>query len=322
MTIRRVLLPAVVMAAGFTVLNGCGGNGDTGWPDHPGKKIVVSFAPIYCFVANVAGDDAVVRNVMSGSGPHHFNPTDVEARMVQKADLFFINGLGIDDVKADSIKKSSRNRELAVIALGDAIPENRRLQGVCTHDHGHDHDHDHTDPHAWLAPDRAVLMVERVRDKLKEADPGHAADYDRRAAEYVVRLRKLQAEGRDQLKDKKDRNLVSFHDSLAYFADAFELKVVGVVQKTPGQEPNDDELRKLTEICTGTPKVRLIAVEPQYSTVTSAEEILKGLRRKGVADAAMVEIDPLETCLADDLTPDWYERKMRQNLQNLADKMK
>ena len=182
--------------------------------------------------------------------------------------------------------------------------------------------HDHTDPHAWLAPDRAVLMVERVRDKLKEADPGHAADYDRRAAEYVVRLRKLQAEGRDQLKDKKDRNLVSFHDSLAYFADAFELKVVGVVQKTPGQEPNDDELRKLTEICTGTPKVRLIAVEPQYSTVTSAEEILKGLRRKGVADAAMVEIDPLETCLADDLTPDWYERKMRQNLQNLADKMK
>ena len=52
--------------------------------------------------------------------------------------------------------------------------------------------------------------------------------------------------------------------------------------------------------------------------ISSAEEILKGLRRKGVADAAMVEIDPLETCRADDLTPDWYERKMRQNLDALA----
>src|SRR4051812_4483754 len=102
MTSRHLLRPAVLLAftaaAVLAALPGCG-SGDTGWPDRPGKKIVVSFAPIYCFVANVAGDDAVVRNIMTGSGPHHFNPTDVEARMVQKADLFFVNGLGIDDVK-------------------------------------------------------------------------------------------------------------------------------------------------------------------------------------------------------------------------------
>lgn len=322
MTLRRVLLPTLAFAALFATLPGCG-SGDTGWPDRPGKKIVVSFAPIYCFVANVAGDDAVVRNIMTGSGPHHFNPTDVEARMASKADLFFINGLGIDDLKADTIKRNSRNRSVDVIALGDAIPENKRLQGVCMHDHGHDHDHYHgTDPHAWLAPDRAVMMVERVRDRLKEADPTHAADYDRRAAEYIVKLRKLHSDGLHQLDGKTDRNLVSFHDSLSYFADAFNLKVVGVVQKTPGQEPNDDELRKLQQLCTGSPKVRLIAVEPQYSTVTSAETVLSNLRRNGVADAAMVEIDPLETCRADELNPGWYEKKMRENLDALAKAMK
>lgn len=322
MTPRRLLRPAAALALAVALLPGCG-SGDSGWPDRPGPKVVVSFAPIYCFAVNVAGDAAVVRNMMTGSGPHHFNPTDVEARMVRGADLFLINGLGLDDRQADVIRKSSRNRGLKVIPLGEAIPEGRRLQGACTHDHGHDHDHDHgTDPHVWLAPDRAAAMVEAVRDRLKEADPAHAADYDRRAAEYVVKLRQLHSDGLHLLDGKTDRNLVSFHDSLAYFADAFALKVVGVVQKTPGQEPNDDELRKLREVCAGTPKVRLIAVEPQYSTVTSAEGILRELRRKGVPDAAMVEIDPLETCRAEDLTPDWYERKMRQNLRNLADKMK
>ena len=30
-----------------------------------------------------------------------------------------------------------------------------------------------------------------------------------------------------------------------------------------------------------------------------------------------MEFDPLETVAPADLTPDWYERKMRENLENL-----
>ena len=49
--------------------------------------------------------------------------------------------------------------------------------------------------------------------------------------------------------------------------------------------------------------------------------LLEQLKRKGI-DAAFVEIDPLETADADDLTPDYYERKVRQNVERLANVLK
>src|SRR5215204_157592 len=82
-------------AIGFitVALPGCGGIPDDGWPkDKPGPKVAVSFAPLYCFAVNVAGDDAVVRNLLTSSGPHHFQPTDRDARLLRRADLFFVNG--------------------------------------------------------------------------------------------------------------------------------------------------------------------------------------------------------------------------------------
>lgn len=298
---------------------GCGK--DTTWDDRPGPKVVVSFAPLYCFAANVAGrDDAQVKNVMTTSGPHEFNPTDVEARLLRKADLFFINGVGLDENLADTLKRGSGNRKLKVVELGERIPADKLLAGEAHEHAGHKHDNPH-DPHLWLSPDLAVVMVEAIRDELKAADPGHAAGYDSRAAAYAAKLRKLKADGVEMLKDKKDRRLVTFHESLSYFARDFGLTIEGVVEKKPGIEPNADELNALIKLC-AEKKVRLIAVEPQYGANTSARTLLDELTRKGITDAALVEIDPLETVTPDALTPDWYERRMRANLEALAKAMK
>src|SRR5207248_10497082 len=101
-------------------------------------------------------------------------------------------------------------------------------EGSWHHEDADDHaDHEHgMDPHVWLSPDHAVYLVEGIRDELKGADPAHAADYDRRAAEYVAKLKKLKEDGVALLKDKKDRKLVTFHDSMAYFAKSFDLNIV------------------------------------------------------------------------------------------------
>src|SRR5688572_4684112 len=101
---------AIVAAVGVALAVlplGCGGGSDGVWPDRPGPKVVVSFAPVYCWAVNVAGDDAVVKNMMTTTGPHDFNPTDTDARLVRKADLFFINGLNLDNELAARVKKGS-----------------------------------------------------------------------------------------------------------------------------------------------------------------------------------------------------------------------
>ena len=105
------------------------------------------------------------------------------------------------------------------------------------------------------------------------------------------------------LKDKKDRNIVTFHDSMAYFAKTFDLNIVGVVQKNPGTEPNETQLTKLIALCADDKNpVRVISVEPQYGTSGSADQSLKELRHRKVPDPVLVEFDPLETVSPNDLT--------------------
>lgn len=329
--LRAVPAAALLVAigvAGLLALPGCGGTVDDGWPaDRPGVKVVVTFAPLYCFAANVAGDDAVVRNLLTSTGPHHFNPTDKDARTLRRADLMFVNGLGLEGDKPSKMRAASGNKGLKIVELGSKFPADRLCEGTCTHDHGdgddhHDHDHG-TDPHIWLSPEYAVTMVEAIRDELKAADPAHAANYDRRAAEYVAKLHKLKDDGVALLKDKKDRRIVTFHDSMAYFAKTFDLNIVGVVEKNPGSEPNDKQLRKLIALCANPEKpVRVICSEPQYGTSNAGQSLVTVLKQKGVPDPVLVELDTLETVAQEQLTPGWYEAKMRANLAALAEKMK
>lgn len=322
----RWSLLALVPLFALLPMTGCGGS-DPVWDEkHPGPKVVVSFAPLYCFAANVAGPDAQVKNVMTTTGPHDFNPTDNDARLLAKADLLLINGLELDNSLADALKRGSGNRKLAILDLGKSIPEAQLMQGECHHDHhGHDKPHSHgIDPHVWLSPEMAVLMTGAIRDKLVELDPAHEAGYKQRTAEYIAKLQKLHADGKEMLKEKKDRNVVTFHEALNYFARSFDLRIAGVVQKKPGVEPNVDEIRELVKMCEKE-KVRLIAVEPQYGRDSSAKAILDELRRSktaNLADAALVELDPLETVSASALSPDWYEKKLRANLEALRDAMK
>jgi zinc transport system substrate-binding protein len=123
------------------------------------------------------------------------------------------------------------------------------------------------------------------------------------------------------LKDKKNRRFVSFHGSLTYFAKTFDLEIADIIQKVPGQEPTASELAKLVEACKAN-KVRVIAVEPQYSGQSSAIRILDELKRQGVEDPVLVELDPLETALDSELNAGWYEKKMLENLRNLAGALK
>src|SRR5215471_2982525 len=94
---RKAAGVAVLAAALPLILFGCKANnqqGDADWPDKPGPKVVVSFAPLYCFAVNVAGDDAVVKNVMTTTGPHDFNPTDDHVRLVARAHILMGIGMG------------------------------------------------------------------------------------------------------------------------------------------------------------------------------------------------------------------------------------
>lgn len=321
-TMRRVwlfaFLPAVATALG---LSGCRHAVDP-WDGQAGPpRVVVSFAPLYCFTRNVAGPDAGVLCLLINQGPHGYEANPRDAVLLHKADLFLVNGLGLDESFADKLKNNADNPKLELVEVGEAVPESQlhRAAEEAGHDHGHHH-HGTLDPHVWLGLPEARLMVQRIRDELKKKDSAHAQGYDDRAAAYLKKLSDLEAYGKEKLQPKKGekRRLIAFHDSLYYFTRTFGLEVAGTVEKQPDVEPNAGEVGALVKLCKEQ-NVRVIAVEPQYPEKTSAQTLLHELHGKGVKDAAFVVVDPLETANPDDLQNlDWYERKLRENIDNLA----
>ncbi len=321
MSRERLLVASLLAAAALLPLAGCGGRSDP-WAGATGPKVVATFAPIACFARNVAGPDATVKTVLTTQGPHSAETPLAQAVLLKKADLFFSNGLGLDDKIVEKLKLAGGGPTLKVVDLGVKIARKDLEEMAHDHDAGHDHKHTHAkDPHVWLGLDHATTFVTGIRDELKQIDPAHAADYDRRTADYAATLAQVKADGVALLKDKKERSFVSFHESLTYFAKSFELEIAAVLEKTPGQEPTPAELQKIISQCLEE-KVRVIAVEPQYSSQSSAKYLLQALKDKGLADVVLVEIDPCETADPADLTPGWYEAKMRANLSALAGALK
>jgi ABC-type Zn uptake system ZnuABC Zn-binding protein ZnuA len=311
---------------GALAFSGCSPAEDP-WKDIPGgsTRIVTSFAPLYCFAKTVAGPDAKVQSLLTTTGPHEFKASGQEFILLKKADLFLANGLGLDDKIIEIVGKSG-NARLKIVKVGEAVPEDTRLmmgeheeahekdQGKGAHEHHH---HEGHDPHVWLGIPEAIRMVERIRDVLKKEDPAHSDGYTKRAADFVQELRQVHKEGKRDLAGKKNRKIIAQHESLAYFARAFGLEVEGAIQPQPGIEADAVKLTELVNLCTKE-KIRVIAVEPQYSRGL-AETLAKQLRARNVA-VRIVEVDNLET--ADlPLEPGLYLRKMRENIEVLANNL-
>lgn len=326
---KSQLVAPIVVAGAFVLLTGCPSRTTADpWASAKGRpKVLVSFAPLYSFAANVAGDDADVKCLLTTSGPHtHGDATPRQIDLARGCDVFIINGLGLED-EADGIatklKRVAANPNWNVLDLGSKIPERDLMEGECHHDEANGHEgHEHgNDPHVWLGIKHVRIMVAAIRDELKRLDPAHAAGYDDRAAAYLKKLDRLEADGKAMFANKpnNDKSILSFHESLNYFGECYGLRIVGSIEVTPGKEPTDAKLKEIIKKCQNK-KVRVIAVEPQFPSHSSAKIILNALRGSAQQpiDAVFAEVNPLETCDEKDLGPDLYEKTMRSNLEALA----
>ncbi|MEX1118911.1 MAG: zinc ABC transporter substrate-binding protein, partial [Terrimicrobiaceae bacterium] len=138
-------------------------------------RIVTSFLPIQSHAAAIAGEIATVEQLLTkDAGPHDFQLTPAAVRKLADADLFIINGAGMEDW-LDELTKKAGNKNLIVVdtskgvRLLDNPDEIDAGDHGHTHSHGHSHSHDHGDgknPHIWLDPVIARTQAESIAKAL------------------------------------------------------------------------------------------------------------------------------------------------------------
>src|SRR5262245_52368479 len=126
---RLFLLLAIVIVSGLGLsCTGClKGPATDPWAGAENKpKVLVSFAPVYCFAANVAGEDADVKCLLTATGPHNEgDATPKQIELARGCDVFVINGLGLEDESdgiATKLQKVAANPKWNVLNLGTKIP--------------------------------------------------------------------------------------------------------------------------------------------------------------------------------------------------------
>ena len=215
-TVRAARLAAFVLWLGLAPPVSAG-------PEGTPIQAVASFSILGDLVREVGGRHVAVTSLVGpDSDAHGFSPAPGDARTVARADIVFVNGLGLEGWLDRLIRASGTRAPVVVAAQGVAT-----IAGEAPED-GHGHaGHDHAvDPHAWQSVANAKVYVANIRDALVEVDPAHAADYEAATTAYKAKLDDLDRTVRAAVGKipPANRRIITTHDAFGYFAAAYGLR--------------------------------------------------------------------------------------------------
>ena len=268
----------------------CGGGGNGGGqPSGAAVRAVTSLELFADMVRNVGGDRVEVKALLpSGADPHTFELAPSRAADIARADVVFVNGLGLEGNLLDVVQQNAGG---VVVELSDGL---ETLSN---------------NPHLWLDVRLAARYVEKIRDALAARDPAGRATYEASATAYLEQLGNLdrEMEATVQAIPSERRKLVTFHDAFRYLAARYGLGVVAVVVPSPGQEPSARDVAELTDTLRSE-RVPAVFQEPQFNN-----KVLE----QAASDAGVRVLELLSDAFTDSVHS--YVELMRFDMQQLKE---
>ena len=252
-------------------------------------KVVASIKPIHSLASylmdGVGKPDLIVDGYAS---PHGFAMKPSHAKMLQNADLIFWIGEDLEsflEKPLNSIAKKAEKIELMEIKGLNKLEFRERNIFEGHDDHGHDehkkedehkehghkedkhddhHEHAHGehDPHIWLDPMNAKVILKEMAEHLIENDQKNASTYKANLKKALKDLDKLTKKVKSEL--NKDFKSIVFHDAYQYFEKRFDVNVLGAFTVNTDVLPGAEQLSEIREIIEHD-KVSCVFSEPQFN---------------------------------------------------------
>lgn len=234
---------------------------------HAALQVVTTTQDLATLAEAVGGEFVKVQSLTPGTSDPHFavaKPSMI--RKVFRADLLLIIGADMEIGWLPPLLQSARNAAVQPgnsghLDLSSAVPILGKRSGPVSRALGDVHAKGN--PHYWLDPRNGVHMARAITTRLGELDPAHAADYERRFRNFERALTEKLTEWRADLAYLDGRQVIAYHTSFVYLADAFGFRIVDEVEPKPGIAPSAASLRALlTRI--ETDDISILIMEPYY----------------------------------------------------------
>lgn len=282
--------------------------------------VVTSFYPMYIAALNIVDGVEGVR-LENLSEPqtgclHDFQLTPEDMKLLSTADVFVINGGGIESFMSDVAKAYPK---LDVVEACEDVVLLSEDESDSDHDHDHeadtesdsDHDHDHEadtesdsdheadiesdsthehdhgdeNAHAWMSVPRYRTMVQTIASRLAEKDAKHADEYYANAKAYNAKLAVLEEKINSLKSFTNGQNIIIFHEAYAYVADDFSMNACYLLDLDEERSVSAGEIKQV-----------IGAIKDDGVSVILAEELYGKSMGDTVSretDVHVIYIDPL-----------------------------
>ena len=289
-------------------------------------KVVATIKPIHSLASylmdGVGKPDLIVDGYAS---PHGFALKPSHAKMIQNADIIFWVGEDIENFLEKPLKTIAKKAEKIELMEIKGLTklkfrERNIFEGHDDHghkeddhddhakkeddhdDHGHDdehkedghddhghegHAHGEYDPHIWLDPMNAKVILSEMAEHLIENDQKNEAKYKENLKKAHKDLDKLTKKVKSEL--NKDFKSIVFHDAYQYFEERFGINILGAFTVNTDVMPGAEQLAEIREVIEHD-KVSCIFSEPQFNP-----DIIKAVAKD--TNVATGVIDPLGATL-------------------------
>jgi len=188
-------------------------------------QVLTSFYPVYIAALNVTGDCEGV-SLANLSEPqtgcmHDYQLTPQDMIKLSRADLFLVNGGGIENFLTDA---GEAYPQLAIVETGGGLELLREEKGFQEENaqEGHHpeelHSHGEENAHAWMDTKLYGKMVQNIAAALGSADPGNQEMYQRNADQYCKQIQGLTSQFEELRELAEGEPVVILHEAYAYTA--------------------------------------------------------------------------------------------------------
>ncbi len=217
------LLVTTIVFAAYAALAHVSGPVSTGPSSTtPTLQVLATFFPLQDWAQNVGGGKVSVSLLVPVTQDvHDFQPTPAAIEALATANVFIMNGAGLEPWAQQAIAAAD-NPKLIVVDCSQnitliAVPPQFQVGNRTI------------DPHIWLDPVDAMQMVENILQGLIKADPADAAYFTSNANAYIGKLQVLNGEFEALANSNlATREFVTFHTAFGYLAMQYNLTQVPV----------------------------------------------------------------------------------------------
>ena len=255
-------------------------------------KVVTSIKPIHSLASYIMDGVGSPGLIVDGyNSPHSFQLKPSHAKMLEQADIIFWIGEDLENFlekPLDTIAKKAEKIELLEIKGIKKLKFRERNIFEEHDDHGHDakkeehddhghdakkeehddhddhegHGHGEYDPHIWLDPINAKVILNEITEHLIENDSKNASTYKSNLAKALAEIDKLIIDVITET--NTDLSYVVFHDAYQYYENRFNVNILGAMTVNPDVMPGAEQIHEIHEVIEHD-NVSCILSEPQFN---------------------------------------------------------